>query len=89
MSMEGKIDDLIETGWWVLDSGFDPVAFQHWRRRALDCLTAMVGPEHVYTRHFEHFVRQEGPADLLLASGILSAAKEEMARNKPAGSGQR
>jgi hypothetical protein len=88
MSMEGRIDDLIELGWGVLDPDFDPVAFQRWRRKALDCLTNMVGPDHVYTRHFERFVRQEGEADLLIASGILSAAQEQMAGNKQAGTGE-
>ena len=81
MSVEQRIDDLIEAGWGVLDSDFDPVAFQHWRRRAFDCLTAMVGPDHVYTRHFANFVRQGGKTDLLAAGGILSAAQEQMARN--------
>jgi len=88
MSVEQRIDDLIEAGWGVLDSDFDPVAFQRWRRRAFDCLTAVVGPDHVYARHFEHFVRQEGEADLLIASGILSAAKEQMAGNEQTGTGQ-
>lgn len=88
MAIEEPIDDLIEAGWGVLDSDFDPVAFQRWRRRAFDCLRAMVGPDHVYTRHFERFVRQEGEADLLIASGILSAAQEQMAGNEQAGTGQ-
>jgi hypothetical protein len=77
MSVEQRIDDLIEAGWNVLDSDFDPVAFQRWRRRAFDCLTAMVGPEHVYTRHFENFVRRGGQTELLAAGGILSAAREQ------------
>ena len=88
MCVEQGIDDLIEAGWGVLDSDFDPVAFQRWRRRAFECLTAVVGPDHVYTRHFERFVRREGEADLLIASGILSAAKEQMAGNEQAGTGQ-
>jgi len=65
MSIERRIDDLIEAGWDVLDSDFDPVAFQRWRRSAFDCLTAMVGPDHVYTRHFGKLVRQGGKTDLL------------------------
>lgn len=77
MSVEQRIDDLIEAGWGVLDSDFDPVAFERWRRRAFDCLTAVVGPDHIYTRHFENFVRQGGKKDLLAAGGILSAAKEQ------------
>ncbi len=82
MSVEKRIDDLIEAGWGALDSDFDPVAFQRWRRRALDCLTAAVGRDHVYTRHFERFVREEGEADILIASGILSAAKEQESSNR-------
>ena len=30
MSIERRMDDLIEAGWGVLDSDFDPIAFQHW-----------------------------------------------------------
>jgi len=88
MSVEQRIDDLTEAVWGVLDSGFDPVAFQRWRRRAFDCLTAMVGPDHVYTINFENFVRQGGKTDLLAAGGILSAAKEQIAGNELAGTGQ-
>jgi len=87
MSIDGRVDELIEAGWWVLESNFDPVAFQHWRRRAFDCLTAMVGPDHVYTRHFENFVRQGGETDLLAACGILSAVKEQASCNRQ-GAGQ-
>jgi hypothetical protein len=76
--MEGRIDDLIEAGWGVLDPDFDLIAFHHWRRRAFHCLSDMLGPDHVYTRHFEIVVRQGGKTDLLAASGILSAAQEQM-----------
>ena len=82
MSVEQGIDDLIKAGWGVHESDFDPLAFQRWRRRAFDCLTAVVGPDHVYARHFQRFVRQEGEADLLIASGILSAVKEEASCNR-------
>jgi hypothetical protein len=81
MDVGQRIDDLIEAGWGVSDSDFDPVAFLHWRRKAFDCLTALVGPDHVYTRHFENFVRQGRKTDILAAGGILSAAKEQMACN--------
>ncbi len=82
MSIEERIDDLIEAGWGVLNSDFDPGAFQRWRQRAFDCLAAMFGPDHVYTRHFENFVRQGGKVDLLAAGGILSAAKEQESCNR-------
>ena len=81
MSVEQQIDDLIEAGWSVLDSDFDPIAFQRWRRKAFDCLTAVVGPDHVYTRHFANFARHGGKTDLLAAAGILSAAQQGIAGN--------
>lgn len=84
MSIDSRIDDLIEAGWGVLDSDFDPVAFHQWRLGAFDCLTTVVGPDHVYMRYFERLVRQEGEADLLIASGILGAAKEQMTGNEQA-----
>jgi hypothetical protein len=81
MTVEERIDDLIKAGWGGLDSDFDPGAFQRWRRRAFDCLAAMYGPNHLYTRHFEDFVRRGGKVDLLAARGILSAAKEQESCN--------
>ena len=67
MSIERRIDDLIEAGWGVVASDFDPIAFHHWRRSAFDCLTAMFGPDHVYTKHFAKLVRQGVETDLLAA----------------------
>ena len=66
----------------MVNSDFDPIAFHHWRRSAFDCLTAMFGPDHVYTKHFEKLVRQGGKTDLLAAGGILSAAQEQIASNR-------
>jgi hypothetical protein len=87
MSVEERIDDVIEAGWGVRESDFDPVAFQHWTRRAFDSLTAVVGLDHVYTRQFENFVRQGGKTDLLAAAGILSATKEQTVGNEQVGTG--
>ena len=81
MSVDGRIDDLIEAGWAVFDSDFDPIAFHHWRRKAFDCLTALLGPDHAYPRQFEYLVRQGGKTDLLAAAGILSAAQQGIAGN--------
>lgn len=83
MATEQRIDDLIEAGWKVLESNFDLVAFQQWRRRALDCLTVVVGTNHVYTKHFVNLVQQQGASDLLIATGILSAAKEQASCEAP------
>ena len=88
MFIEGRIDDLIEAGWNVLDSDFDPVAFLRWRRSAFDYLTAMVGPDHVYTRRFESFLRHRrgnGPSCRLRHT---ERGQEQMGGNEQAGAGQ-
>jgi hypothetical protein len=79
MSIERRIDDLIKAGWGVLESDFDPDAFQHWRQKAFECLNAMFGPDHIYTKYFEHFVQQGGRKNVLAAGGVLVAAKQQMA----------
>jgi hypothetical protein len=74
---EGKsIDDLIEAGWYVLDSNFDEIAVRSWRDRALICLTDLLGPEHVYTQQFADWVRHGERVNLMAAGGVLVAAKE-------------
>jgi hypothetical protein len=77
MSFGARIDELIEAGWGVLESDFDPVAFQHWRRRALDCLTAVVGPDHASTRRFQHLVEHGGETQLRVARGTSAASREQ------------
>ncbi|MFC1836111.1 hypothetical protein ACFL2Q_15560 [Thermodesulfobacteriota bacterium] len=74
--MEGRLDDLIVEGWYVIYSDVDPFALHQWRCRAFDCLSEMLGPDHVYTRHFENLVRQGSKRDLLTTGGILSAARQ-------------
>lgn len=83
MAVEATIDDLIQAGWNVVDSDFDPVAFLRWRRRAFDCLTDMLGPDHHYSRQFAVLVRQGEKTETVAAVGILSTAKRQMAGNRP------
>ncbi len=77
MDMEDRMDELIEAGWRVVDTDFDPEAFKHWRLKVFECLTAMFGPDHVYTKYFEHFIEQGGTTSVLAAGGVLVAAKEQ------------
>ena len=78
MKAENQIDELIKAGWGVVDSDFDPIAFQYWRLKAFECLNAMFGPDHVYTKYFEQFVKQGDKTNVLAAGGVLVAAKEQM-----------
>jgi hypothetical protein len=79
MSIVREFDNLIEAERAVLESDFDPVAFLQWRRSAFDCLTEMLGPDHVYTRQFGDYVQQGAKTDLLVSAGILSAVQHGIA----------
>lgn len=81
MSIERQIDDLIESGWDVLNSNFDPIVFQNWRNQAADCIVALLGPHHTYTEYFNSFVQFPEPKNLLTGKGILTAAREGMVVN--------
>jgi hypothetical protein len=70
-----KIDALIQSGWDVVHSDFSPAAFGRWRTMALDCLSALVGPQHVYTQFFDDWVRNADEKDLMAGEGILIAAR--------------
>jgi len=77
MKIEDQIDELIKAGWRVLESDFDPLAFQNWRLKAFECLNTMFGSDHVYTKYFEHFVQEGQRSNVLAAGGLLTAAKQE------------
>ncbi len=79
MSPEQLVDNLIEAGWHVIDTDFDMMAFTHWRKQALDCIGALMGPAHAYTHYFRDFVEQAEKASLLTGEGILVATKEQIA----------
>jgi hypothetical protein len=83
MSVEQRIDNLIEAGWYMLDCNFDPAAFQTWRRRVLECLTDLLGPDHTYSNHFKHLNDQNEKMSCLAASGILTAAREQVVKDRP------
>ncbi len=78
MNTENGIDELIMAGWRVVDSDFDPVAFDHWRLKAFDCLRAMLGPDHVHTKYYENFAKESHRMNILAAGGVLVAAKEQI-----------
>jgi len=77
MKTQHQLDELIKAGWGVVHSDFDPVAFQNWRLKVFECLNAMFGSDHVYTKYFEYFVQQGDRASVLAAGGVLDAAKQD------------
>jgi hypothetical protein len=80
MADVSRIDSLIEAGWNVLESDFDPGAFRTWRMRASQCVAALMGPDHPYTKYFGNFVLKPEPTDLLAGEGILVAIRERVSR---------
>jgi hypothetical protein len=78
MRAEKMIDDLIEAGWFVLESDFDTRAFGRWRRQAFKCVEVLMGPDHPYSLNFRDFVFKERNKDLLAGEGILTAIKEQL-----------
>jgi hypothetical protein len=44
MSLDRRIDALIEVGWYVVESDFDETAVQHWRKRAIECVAYLSKP---------------------------------------------
>ncbi|MGB6063419.1 MAG: hypothetical protein WBG50_01335 [Desulfomonilaceae bacterium] len=81
MSVEQLVDNLIEAGWNVIDSDFDSRAFANWRKQALDCIGALMGPGHTYTQYFRDFVEEAEKGSLLAGAGILVATKEQVAKS--------
>jgi hypothetical protein len=73
------IDEVIDAGWQVLETDFDPVAFMKWQRRAYECVLVLLGPDHKYSLFFEQFVNGDNRGSLLTGPGILAAAKEQLA----------
>ena len=76
--VERTIDELIEAGWYVLESDFDPRAFVQWKLRALECVECLMGADHPYTQYFNSFVTRPASTDLLAGEGILNAMKEQV-----------
>ena len=77
-----RLDDLIRTAWDVIDSDFDPIAIYLWRKQALKFLDDHLGPDHYYAQCFRENVEETEQKNLLAASGILHAVKEEMSQNR-------
>ncbi len=74
MIPEQQIDHLIRAGWEVLQTDFDETAFENWRRQACQCLTALLGEDHQYTRQLQSKILKPERRGLLTGVGVLTAA---------------
>ncbi|MEJ2717515.1 MAG: hypothetical protein P8182_10305 [Deltaproteobacteria bacterium] len=55
MSLDQRIDALIEAGWYVVESDFDETAVQNWRKRALECLADLSKPFETHAEHLDTY----------------------------------
>ena len=83
MAAAKRIDDVIEAGWYVVESDFDAGAFRTWKERAFECVASLMGPDHPYTRYFGEFVSEAKKNNVLTGEGILTAVKEQVAGIAP------
>jgi hypothetical protein len=78
MAVEKMLDDLIEAGWYVLESDFDARALSNWKKEAFDCVIALLGPDHTYSHYFNDFVRGRAKSSILAGEGVLNAVREHL-----------
>ena len=74
MSFEKQFDDFIEAGRHVIDTDFDPIAFQQWRTHAVTCLSAPMGYNHAYAKCFVAHHKDPKQNNLVVGGGILAEA---------------
>ncbi len=84
MYAEHPIDNFMEQGWHILDTSRDEAAFVQWKTRALQCLKALLGPDHVYCVRLRGIIEETGTYGLLAGIGILAAAGQELTKDVPA-----
>ncbi len=80
MTSSDCLDNLIECVWRILKRESQETYCLPCREQCLDCLTRLVGPEHYYTQCFRDFGTNSNPLKLLGAVGVLTAAREEVAK---------
>ena len=58
MSLDQRIDALIEAGWYVVESDFDETAVQNWRKRANECLADLAKPVEIQKERLDKYFGQ-------------------------------
>ena len=85
MRVEHTIDNFMELGWHILHTSRDEAAFVQWKTRALEYLTGLLGPNHVYCVRLRGIIGETGAYGLLAGIGILAAAGQELTKDVHAG----
>jgi len=79
MLPQHRIKNLIEAGWCIIDSPGDDHGSAQWKLQALDCLTELLGPDHIYVSYLRESCERVGRLSVLSGTGILDAAREQLA----------
>jgi hypothetical protein len=79
-----RIEALIEAAQNAVDAELDLRAAYEWKREAVEYLMTHLGPEHYYTQYFTEYMKEIEQRNLLTGGGVLTAAKEEIARQNAA-----
>lgn len=67
--MDKRFDDLIKSGWKVIDSGFDIDAFHEWRQNASLCVDALLAPDQTDTKRSDGFKTIHKPTHAIFVKG--------------------
>lgn len=78
MLKQRRIKDLIEAGWRILEASSDDHKCAQWKTQAIDCLTQLLGPDHIYVSYLKETFGRAGSLSVLSATGILDAAREQL-----------
>lgn len=78
MQADQRIEELIEAGRCIVDASPGDRSSAQWKAQALNCLTLLLGPDHVYVAYLRESLGRTGSLGILSATGILDAAREQM-----------
>jgi|GEM_PF-1000904 len=78
MPTQQRIEDLIVAGRCILDASRGENGVAQWKAQALDCLTRLLGPDHVYVSYLRESFGRAGRLGILSATGVLDAAREQL-----------
>lgn len=78
MVKQRRIKDLIDAGWCILEAPGDDQECAQWKAQALDCLTQLLGPDHIYVSYLRETFGRTGSLSVLSGTGILDAAREQL-----------
>ena len=78
LTHDEAFEALVEAGYQVVETDFDENSFRKWRQKAINCIAALLGAEHPYTRSFSEHVLRRDLNSLFLGRGLVYATKRDV-----------